>query len=85
MEGERYAEASFFLSAGDRILFYTDGITEAQSPDNELFGTERLDLALSECSGDPRILLERVLAAVDDFTQGRPATDDRTLLVADVF
>ena len=72
------------LAAGDFLLLYTDGITEARNGDGELFGLERLDAVVAECTGGARELVEMVLAAVDRFTGARPPTDDRTLLVARV-
>ncbi len=42
-----YAGARASLHIGDRLLLYTDGITEARSPDGEEFGEERLSEALA--------------------------------------
>ena len=64
--------------------FYTDGITEAQSPSGEIFGLERLDGVLSECRDDASELIQAVLDKVEAFTAGQPASDDRTLLVAKI-
>ena len=72
------------LHPGDVLLLYTDGITEARDPDNELFGVERLDDVLCDCTGGPQDLVDSILGAVARFTRGRPPTDDRTLLVAKV-
>ena len=72
------------LSPGDVLLLYTDGITEARSPTGELFGVQRLDAVIAECSGGARDLVTMILNAVEDFTHGRAPTDDRTLLVARV-
>jgi sigma-B regulation protein RsbU (phosphoserine phosphatase) len=72
------------LEPGDQIVFYTDGITEAASPDGELFGTDRLDRALAACGAEPAEIVERVLKQVETHTGGTPARDDRTLVVARV-
>ena len=48
------------LRPGDHIIFYTDGITEAASPDGEMFGTKRLDEVLSQCSLEPAEIIESV-------------------------
>lgn len=79
-----YASSVQQLQPGDQIVFYTDGITEAQSALGGLFGTARLDRELENCSLQARSLLEAVLQAVEDFAQGRPADDDRTLIIARV-
>ena len=81
---ERYQEQRHVLVPGDQLVFYTDGITEAEGPSGELFGTERLDKVLSDCAATATELLQAVLNAVSEFTAGRPAADDRTLLVAKI-
>lgn len=85
-----YAQARVNLEAGDLLLFYTDGITEAPTPmisrpasgehaPYDQFGTERLDLACV-AGGTPRAVLERIEAAVSEYTQSAPPSDDRTLV-----
>jgi sigma-B regulation protein RsbU (phosphoserine phosphatase) len=78
----RYEVAEQELQRGDQIVFYTDGITEAQNQHGELFGIERLDQALENCSLEAQSLLDSVLASVAEFTDGRAADDDRTIIVA---
>ena len=82
--GETYREQTMRLVPGDQLVLYTDGITEAEGPAGALFGTARLDAVLENCSVTASDLLRSVLDAVNAFTDGRPATDDRTLLVAKV-
>jgi sigma-B regulation protein RsbU (phosphoserine phosphatase) len=84
MPDEVYRDAEQQLRPGDRILFYTDGVTEALAPNRELFGMERLDAVLRRSRANPSGLVARVLCNLARFVGGRPATDDRTLLVADV-
>ena len=72
------------LKPGDFLLLYTDGITEARPPDGGLFGVERLDAVIADCSGGAPDLVHLVLRAVADFTNGCAASDDRTLLAARV-
>ena len=79
-----YDEKTVQLIRGDQIVFYTDGITEAFNNDHDMFGAERLDLVLANCGVTAEGLIEAVLADLASFTQGRPADDDRTLLVAKV-
>jgi len=82
--GTRYEAAEHQLHVGDQIIFYTDGISEAFNPAGEQFGAERLDEILTACRPGAQVLIEAVLDAVKTFTAGRPADDDRTLLVAKV-
>jgi len=79
-----FAEGVQWLQPGDQIIFYTDGISEARNPAGEMFGTRRLDHALENCSLQASALLDEVLQSVDEFAQGCPADDDRTLIVARV-
>ncbi len=81
---QHYDEATHSLQAGDQIVFYTDGITEAMTDGGQMFGTQRLDQALENCSVDAANLVREVLSAVEDFTGGRPPDDDRTMLVAKI-
>ncbi len=79
-----YDQFTQSLRPGDQIVFYTDGITEALNPAGKMFDTHRLDEALANCHLDANGLIEAVLYAVERFTEGEPAADDRTLLVAKV-
>ncbi|HVS36172.1 MAG TPA: PP2C family protein-serine/threonine phosphatase [Gemmataceae bacterium] len=81
---ERYREQQVQLAPGDQLLLYTDGITEAEAADGSMFGTARLDAAVQGGAASPANLLRSVLNAVDAYTGSRPATDDRTLLAAQV-
>lgn len=77
-----YEECTLPLQRGDQIIFYTDGVTEAHNPAGEMFGTERLDHVLEDCSLQASALLDSLLHSVEEFTVGHPADDDRTLIVA---
>ena len=68
------------LHPGDTLLLYTDGVTEAFDPEQELFGEERLLQALRETVPGSRQLLERVLGDVRSFARGAPQSDDIALL-----
>lgn len=70
------------LAAGDRLVMFTDGVSEAQSPDGELYGEERLGVLLST-NGDgasAAALAERITEDVRSHAAGDPA-DDLTLLL----
>jgi len=73
-------EASF--ERGDRLVLYSDGITEGQNQEGELFGSEKLTETLLEAGGvGPQDLCDRVLLALDTFCEDAPQSDDRTLVV----
>lgn len=81
MAEEVYEDATAQLQAGDILTIYTDGITEARSPKDELFGAERLEDLLCSCAPDARAIIETTVQKVNEWTDFAPATDDRTLLV----
>ena len=79
-----YQNATTTLRRGDQVVFYTDGITEATDAAGRMFGVKRLDAVLAQCRDDATEIIDAILKAVDDFTAGQPASDDRTLVVAKV-
>ncbi len=77
-----YGQGSVSLRAGDVLLMYTDGITEALNPQGDEFGEERLEAWLARGAGRPaQELADSIIEQVADFTQGRGAFDDETLVV----
>jgi hypothetical protein len=75
--------AEMTLEPGDSVLFLTDGVIEARSPDGELFGRSRLSGLWSEVanSGDvPAEIMRELCHAVLDHQKGR-LQDDATLLL----
>ncbi len=85
MTGVEYPTVSEPLHPGDRIVFYTDGITEAHNRAGEMFGLRRLDHLLeSGCGDDPASIVRNIMATVDAFAAGEAAPDDRTVIVANV-
>ena len=76
-----YTEEHIKLCPGDKLILYTDGVTEAQSPDESLFGDEQL-LALirSASAQDQSELVQTIRSAVDSFESGREHYDDATIL-----
>jgi len=77
---EVYGDTTLALRPGDRLAFYTDGITEAASADGTMYGLERLDAILGRCGGDAQSLVDDVVDDVRAFTAGVPPADDQTLL-----
>jgi len=74
-------ERTIRLSQGDFLLLYTDGITEAFSPEEETYGDERLQQAL-ETAEKPgaREVLDALEASVRKFMGPHPPADDLTML-----
>jgi PAS domain S-box-containing protein len=78
-------DETLYLRPGDVIVFYSDGITEAINPDDELFGAERLDAILCEQAHLPAPeLAQAILDAVEGFRADVPRSDDLTVVVLKV-
>ncbi len=76
-----YEEHEATLAPGDTVVFYTDGVTEAENGKSELFGTERLDRVFE--SAPPQGAEQAtgaIFAAVHAFAGGAPQSDDITCL-----
>jgi sigma-B regulation protein RsbU (phosphoserine phosphatase) len=84
-EGEDYKTVSASFKAGDVFLFYSDGVTEAKSPDGQYFGVERLAQAVGEHAGlSPRELAERVRQRVLAFAGPDQPSDDLTCVAVKI-
>ena len=75
-----YRELEEPLAPGDVVLGYSDGVTDARSPDGEFFGYDRLRAVMSASPADARQVVDNVLEAVRDFTRGGVQYDDVTLV-----
>jgi sigma-B regulation protein RsbU (phosphoserine phosphatase) len=79
----RYRQASVTIEPGDTLVVYSDGIAEANNPQEQEFGEQRLlEVIRSNWSCSVEELRYKVLEAVREFAAGTPAADDLTLLIA---
>lgn len=78
-----FGEVALALEPGDALVLFSDGVPEAQNPEGEEFGEERLLACLREASTcTARETIDGVMAAIDGFCRGASQYDDITLLVA---
>ncbi len=70
------------LEPGDLIVAYSDGLVEAQSPEGDFFGEDRLIQVLESAPTDPQDVVSYLLEEIEDFTCGHTPYDDVTLLAA---
>ena len=79
-----YESRTFRLDKGDILVVYSDGLTDAQNQQEEMFGEKRLlQLIRQEAPSGSRALQQRFLQAIEEFTQGTPQTDDITFVVVE--
>ena len=65
-------------------MVYSDGLTDAQNQQEEMFGEERLlELIRQEAPSGSHALEQRLLKAIEEFTEGTPQTDDITFVVVE--
>jgi serine phosphatase RsbU (regulator of sigma subunit) len=80
---QAYLMGAITLQAGDRVVFYTDGVTEASVPNGEEFGDGRLLRLLEEsCGKSAADLQNRILNAAGEFSEGNWHDDATVMVVA---
>jgi phosphoserine phosphatase RsbU/P len=69
---------------GDRLLFYTDGITERMGPCETMYDYDRLVAAFRRSGrGSARAIVDAIVEDVESFGASCEAHDDQTLLVVE--
>jgi sigma-B regulation protein RsbU (phosphoserine phosphatase) len=82
MEDCCYRQGCIALAAGDVLVAYTDGISEAMNAHDDEWGEERLmDVVRANPTVAARSLIDRVMTSADAFVGGAPQHDDMTLVV----
>ena len=77
----RYTAVDLQLKKNDKIILYTDGVTEAMNCSKQLFGEEQLLKTLSSNNISPEEIVHLIRAEVSNFAGSEPQNDDITLLV----
>lgn len=79
-----YVEHTITLQPGDMLFFYTDGVTEAESVDQGLYGEERLRNTLNQLAEediiDATTTCKTIMKSVHDFARDAEQSDDITML-----
>lgn len=77
-----YGGEDVTLEKGDTVVLYTDGLTEAENPDEEEYGEERLAELCAEHRGESLDELAGTISSDQDaYVQGVPYVDDRTVVL----
>jgi phosphoserine phosphatase RsbU/P len=78
----QYAAETVKLNRGDSLLLYTDGLTEARSPEGEEFGEPRVaEFAAGNCDLPPGDFIKRCVAIHRDFQRDTAALDDLSVML----
>jgi serine phosphatase RsbU (regulator of sigma subunit) len=79
---EYVSQGKVELAIGDGVVLYTDGITEAHNPDNQMYGVERLcEMIKANWHLSAEQIKEKTIEDVRLFAAGRKLMDDITMLV----
>ena len=82
MPDATYEAKSCRVDAGDVLVLFSDGVTEAEGNEGEEFGVERLATVVQNGTGvSAKELIARTTAEIGRFTNGAPAADDVTMVV----
>jgi phosphoserine phosphatase RsbU/P len=80
LEGQTFPEGQLTLAAGETLVFYTDGVTEATSLSEELYGEKRLLNVLKGRNGPGQagVIPAEILQSIREFERGAAQADDIT-------
>jgi sigma-B regulation protein RsbU (phosphoserine phosphatase) len=83
LEAGSFEEDRMTLVPGDRLVLYTDGVTEASRPNGDQFGEQRVCECIESLPQElsAREVAERLLAKVREYLEDAEPQDDVTLLV----
>ena len=77
-----FEQSPLRIDDGDLLVVYSDGITEAMNPQDEMFGEERLiELIREYAAAGCKELEGRIIRSIEEFTEGMPQTDDMTCML----
>lgn len=80
----KYVAQEALITPQTTVFLYTDGLTEAENAEHELFGSERMEAAarkiVSEDAHDSITFVSRMAVAVEEFVNGAEQSDDLTML-----
>lgn len=81
LSSAKYVRHELKLNPGDKIYLYTDGVTEAENINHELYGEDRLIKKINEIKEkDPTSICKDVLTDVKEYVNEAPQSDDITMV-----
>lgn len=80
--GIDFAENTLYLEKGDKLVFYTDGVTEACNIKKDIFGQERFNAIVTESLGLSSMeLISNIISELSSHCEGTSYADDITMMV----
>jgi len=80
---DRIPVTEISLGPGDRLLLYTDGVSERFNPEQQPYGEDSLCRQMERPEADgPAAVISGIRQDLEAFSGGRPADDDQTLVMA---
>ncbi len=81
MPGSKYSIKTTQLEPSDILFGFTDGVTEARSPQGELYLRRRFESAVNDCTiVSAKALMDCIKANLFEFIENAPQSDDITML-----
>ena len=78
----RFSEGNIDVAPGDRLLFFTDGITEQKNSEREMYGVERLESVYTElCRAGSGQIVQDIFRDIENFKGKVEFQDDITLFL----
>jgi len=82
MDDTKYIEQTIRFIAGDVLLIYSDGLSEAKNAENKFFEDARIKRMAQQLAGDSAQKIgEKIVETVEQFTEDTPLSDDLSLMV----
>ena len=75
-----FSEQETMIAPSMTLFLYTDGLTEAENGNRDLFGSQRIEEVIAAFKGNPQELIETMTAAVHQFVGDTEQSDDLTML-----
>jgi sigma-B regulation protein RsbU (phosphoserine phosphatase) len=82
---DRLEEQKIYLKGGDLLLLYSDGATEANSPENLMFDVSGLKTVITECAHESsEVLISQINSKLRSFVKSDELQDDATMVAIKV-
>ncbi|MCR5237004.1 MAG: PP2C family protein-serine/threonine phosphatase [Lachnospiraceae bacterium] len=80
-EDAKYKDSEIQLAPGSVVFIYTDGVTDAQNPSEEMYGIDRMLSCLNQSASDiPQDIIKKMYSDIEDYVGSSEQSDDITML-----